>query len=135
MLNPRGRRFPAAALFCYERLMPEIVTANRLADGVVVFQTADGRWTEDFKRARILSDVQDSQDALARARQDEGQNIIVDAYAVPVVERNGHFAPQALREAIRAAGPTTRRDLGKQAQGQAPYAAANAPTEADHVSL
>lgn len=115
--------------------MPEIVTANRLADGVVVFQMADGSWSEDFKRARILNDAQDLLDAIARARQDEGQNVVVDAYAIPVVERNGHFAPQALREAIRAAGPTTRRDLGKQAHGQAPYHAPTAQTEADHVPL
>jgi hypothetical protein len=34
--------------------------------------------------------------------------------------RSGHSAPKALREFIRATGPTTRPDLGKQAQGQAP---------------
>jgi len=49
--------------------------------------------------------------------------------------RNGHYAPKALREAIRATGPTVRRDLGKQAEGLAPIAAAHAPTEKSHVSL
>ena len=62
-------------------------------------------------------------------------SLIVDPYAIAVELRNGHYAPKALREAIRASGPTVRRDLGKQAQGQAPVAALHAPTETPHVSL
>jgi hypothetical protein len=115
--------------------MPDFVTANRLADGVVVFQCADESWSEDFKLARILADAQATAAALARAKRDEADNLVVDAYATPVVERNGHFAPKALREAIRAAGPTIRRDLGKQALGQAPNSGPKAAAEAEHVSL
>jgi hypothetical protein len=109
--------------------MPDVITANRLTDGVVVFQTIDEAWSEDFNRAAVLAE------ALARARRDETNNLVVDAYAVPVEERNGHFAPKALREAIRAAGPTNRRDLGKQAAGLAPRSGPKAATEADYVSL
>jgi len=114
--------------------MPDIITANRLTDGVVVFQTADG-WSEDFNRAAVLADAEATASALKRAKQDETDNIIVDAYAVAVEERNGHLAPKALREAIRAAGPTIRRDLGKQASGLAPHASPKVATETDHVSL
>ena len=115
--------------------MPDIITANRLTDGVVVFQTADGSWTEDFKRAVALPDPQATADALKRAKQDEANNVLVEPYAIVVEERNGHLAPKALREAIRAAGPTIRRDLGKQALGQAPLAGPKVVTETDHVSL
>ncbi len=115
--------------------MPEVITANRLTDGVVVFQTADGSWTEDFNRAVALPDPQRTADALKRAKQDEANNVVVDPYAIVVEERNGHLAPKALREAIRAAGPTIRRDLGKQALGQAPLAGPKVATETDHVSL
>jgi len=115
--------------------MPDVITANRLTDGVVVFQTAGETWTEDFNRAAVLADPAATADALARARRDEASNLVVDAYAVPVEERNGHFAPKALREAIRAAGPTNRRDLGKQAAGLAPHSGPKAAMEADHVSL
>jgi hypothetical protein len=115
--------------------MPDVITANRLTDGVVVFQTADESWTEDFNRAAVLLDPQATAGALTRAKQDEANNVIVDAYVVAVEERNGHFVPKALREAIRAAGPTIRRDLGKQALGQAPHSGPKAPTETDHVSL
>jgi hypothetical protein len=115
--------------------MPNVITANRLADGIVVFQAADEDWTEDFNRAAVRADEPSTAAALARAKEDESRNLVVDPYAVPVEERNGHVAPKALREAIRAAGPTTRRDLGKQAQGQAPHSGPTAVTEPEHVSL
>ena len=115
--------------------MPDVITANRLTDGVVVFQTIDDGWTEDFIRAAVLSDPHATASALARAKQDEANNIVVDPYAIVVEERNGHLTPKALREAIRATGPTIRRDLGKQALGQAPRSAPKVATETDHVSL
>jgi Protein of unknown function (DUF2849) len=115
--------------------MPDVITANRLTDGVVVFQTVDEGWSEDFNRAAVLADAEATATALKRAKQDEANNIVVDPYAVAVEERNGHMAPKALREAIRAAGPTNRRDLGKQASGLAPHAGPKVATEAEHVSL
>ena len=115
--------------------MPDVITANRLADGVVVFQTPDGGWSEDFNRAAVVKDAGATAEALARAKKDEAANLVVDAYSFPVELRNGHVAPKALREAIRAAGPTTRRDLGKQAHGLAPHSGPTAVKEAEHVSL
>ncbi len=115
--------------------MSEIVTANRLTDGVVVFQDARGGWVEDFARAAVHADADAVKAALAQAGEAVAQSRIVDPYSVAVEWRNGHYAPKALREAIRASGPTVRRDLGKQAQGQAPIPALHAPVEAPHVSL
>jgi hypothetical protein len=114
--------------------MPDVITANRLTDGIVIFQMDQG-WSEDFNRAEVLPDSQATAAALKRAKQDEANNVVVDVYTVAVEERNGHLAPKALREAIRAAGPTIRRDLGKQALGQAPHAGLKVATETDHVSL
>jgi hypothetical protein len=124
-----------ASAYLDEAGMTDVITANRLTDGVVVFQTIDDTWTEDFIRAAVLSDPQATAGALARAKQDEANNIVVDPYAIVVEERNGHLAPKALREAIRATGPTIRRDLGKQALGQAPRSGPKVATETDHVSL
>jgi hypothetical protein len=112
--------------------LTQIVTANRLIDGIVVFQDEAGGWSEDFARAAVH---EDAAAALARASLDVAASQIVDPYAIEVELRNGHYAPKALREAIRATGPTVRRDLGKQAEGLAPIAAAHAPSETSHVSL
>ncbi|WP_158814893.1 DUF2849 domain-containing protein [Methylocapsa sp. S129] len=100
--------------------MSDIITANRLIDGIVLFQDATGGWVEDFAHAAIYPDAEATKTALALAKDDELRNLIVDAYAVVVELRNGHYIPKALRELIRATGPTTHLDLGKQAQGQAP---------------
>jgi hypothetical protein len=110
--------------------MSDIVTANRLTDGVVLFQDAAGDWVEDFARAAVLPDAEATKAALARAKEDETRDLIVDAYAIVVELRNGHYAPKALRELIRASGPTIRPDLGKQASGQSP-----ALLEKPHVPL
>ena len=101
--------------------MPDVITANRLADGVVVFQPAEAGWTEDFNAAAVLPDGAATKLALARAAEDAALNRVVDPYAFAVETRNGAVAPKALREAIRATGPTVRRDLGKQASGLAPH--------------
>jgi len=41
---------------------------------------------------------------------------VVGVYLFDVRVQNGAIVPVKIREAIRAAGPTVRRDLGKQAQ-------------------
>ena len=115
--------------------MPDVITASRLADGIVIFQTADLSWSEDFNRAAVWADEAATTAAVARAKADEAQNLVVEPYAVPVEIRNGHIVPKALREAIRAAGPTVRRDLGKQAEGHAPLPVRPPSLEAEHVSL
>ena len=79
--------------------MTQIVTANRLIDGIVVFQDEAGGWSEDFARAAAH---EDAAAALARASQDVAASLVVDPYAIEVELRNGHYAPKALREAIRA---------------------------------
>ena len=112
-----------------------MITANRLSDGVVVFQDAVGGWSEDFHCGAVFSDEGAKSAALARAQQSEIDCEVVGPYAIDIESRNGHFVPKALREAIRASGPTTRRDLGKQAHGQAPSIVQRVTVETSHVSL
>jgi len=74
--------------------LTQIVTANRLIDGIVVFQDEAGGWSEDFARAAAH---EDAAAALARASQDVAASLVVDPYAIEVELRNGHYAPKALR--------------------------------------
>jgi hypothetical protein len=97
-----------------------MITANRLKDGLVVFLDAEGGWSEDFHRGATISDEATKAQALARAQEGVDANMIVDPYAIELEMRAGHLAPKALRERIRATGPTVRADLGKQTQGFAP---------------
>ena len=100
--------------------MQEMITANRLSDGVVVFLDVAGGWTEDFHCAAVFDAAPVRQEGLALAAAAAAANAIVDPYPIELEMRAGHLAPKALRERIRATGPTVRTDLGKQAQGYAP---------------
>ena len=100
--------------------MQEMITANRLRDGLVVFLDAEGGWTEDFHRAATFEHAAQKAAALDIAAAAAAANLVVDPYPIELELRAGHLAPKALRERIRATGPTVRPDLGKQAQGFAP---------------
>ena len=84
----------------------EIITANRLKDGLVVFQAAGG-WTIDVNQAEMLDGKDTVASALDRAKADAAQNIVVDPYAIQVTITATGIAPTRLRERIRAEGPTT----------------------------
>ena len=100
--------------------MQEMITANRLADGLVVFLDAAGGWSEDFHMGAIVEEPAAKARALDVAARAAADNLIVDPYPIELELRAGHLAPKALRERIRATGPTIRTDLGKQSQGFAP---------------
>lgn len=84
----------------------EIITANSLEHGLVVFQTARG-WTSDVNQAEVLDDKEAVAAALERAGADAAKNIIVEPYAIQVARDGAGLVPTRLRERIRAEGPTT----------------------------
>ena len=84
----------------------EIITANSLADGLVVFQTAGG-WTLVIEEAELLETKEAVEAALARANADAAANRVVEPYAIEVLRESAGLVPVRLREKIRAAGPTT----------------------------
>jgi hypothetical protein len=89
----------------------QILTANRLADGKVVFRAADGRWVEEVALAEVVEEadapalLQEGEAALARAE-------IVGPYLIDVVVTDGRPVPLRYRERIRAEGPS----VGNQAK-------------------
>lgn len=84
----------------------EVITANSLADGRVVFQTTAG-WNRDIGRAEILESKESVAAALARANADAAANRVVEPYAIEVKRSAAGLTPLRLRERIRAEGPTT----------------------------
>src|SRR5262252_7104263 len=84
---------------------PMVVTANRLADGAVIFRTADGRWSTQLGSAAIVSNPTAARELLAGAVADDVG--AVGAYLAPVnVSAEGAVRPGNLRERVRVAGPT-----------------------------
>lgn len=84
----------------------QVITANSLRDGRVVFQTAGG-WSIEIEDAEAWDTKEAVAAALARAAADAAANRVVDPYPIDVT-RDGHrLVPAKLRERIRADGPTT----------------------------
>ena len=93
--------------------MPQVLTANRLSDGEVVYLANDGAWVESLAAAQVLASAADGEAALAKGAEAERNLHVVHAYLFDVTPQQ---KPVKMREVIRAAGPTVRQDLGKQAR-------------------
>jgi len=90
-----------------------VITANRLMDGLVVYLTEDGSWSEVINEARIAADDEALQAALADGQAAEAAHEVVGVYEV-AVERDGtDIRPVRIRERIRAYGPTTHTDFSR----------------------
>lgn len=90
------------------------LTANRLADGEVVFWS-HGRWVERFGEAELFVD-----ETLAEAAEAAGKSqptVVVEPYLIEIAESADGVAPVAYRERVRALGPTNTPQHGKQALG------------------
>ncbi len=84
---------------------PVVVTANRLADGVVVYWRANGGWTTRLDGAAVVTSAAAARELLAAASVE--QTSAVGAYVAPVkLAADGEVQPGNLREAIRSTGPT-----------------------------
>ncbi|RWB96886.1 DUF2849 domain-containing protein [Mesorhizobium sp.] len=100
----------------------KVLTANRLADGEAVWY-ANGGWAETIDNADVAYDkaAEDRLEAIGATAS--ANNEVVDVNQIDVTVANGVVEPVRLREKIRAAGPTNRNDLGKQARPVAARAA------------
>ena len=96
--------------------MPQVLTANRLIDGEVVYLDAGDRWVERLAEAQPLATKADGEAALVKGVQAENDRLVVHAYLFDITGQGDATKPVKMREIIRAAGPTVRRDLGKQAR-------------------
>jgi hypothetical protein len=95
----------------------QLVTANRLRDGVAVFLTRAGQWSERIDEAALALEPEAAAALEARAKDDEKATLVTGSYLIDAERRDGRIRAGHIRERMRAQGPTTRPDLGKQAEG------------------
>ena len=91
----------------------QIVTANRLRDGEVVYW-ARGQWVTALNEAEVFQDDVTAKAALKTADASVQDRTVVNPYLFEVRVEAGALRPVKEREVIRAEGPSVRRDLGKQ---------------------
>lgn len=90
----------------------KMLTASDLLSGDVVYWTKDAGWSRSIADAQLMED-EFAEAALAAAKKAE--TVVVNAYLVVMEGKGAPAAREAVRENIRARGPTVRTDLGKQA--------------------
>jgi len=83
-----------------------MIIANRLTDGLVVFYKGDGGWTVDIADGLVITDEAEEDGLIEAARTDEDRCVVVEPNLIDVTLDDGSPRPTAIREAIRAFGPT-----------------------------
>jgi hypothetical protein len=86
--------------------MPKVISANRLADGIVVYAGRDGSWFERLSQAKIFASKAEAEAGLLVAQNDAKRNLVVEPVVVEVTEDASGLRAVTLREIIRARGPT-----------------------------
>ncbi len=93
----------------------QVITANRLKDGLVVFLAEDGSWADSILDAQLLKAGSELDNRLVLANAAEQAKIVVGPYEIEVTETDtGDIRPVRYRERIRAYGPSTHADFARQ---------------------
>ena len=95
----------------------QVVTANLLRGGNVVFLAAGGRWSPHIDAARVAETDAAARELEALARAGEEGTEVVGPYLIEVERGEDGLQPVRYREWLRARGPSVRLDLGYQGGG------------------
>jgi len=91
----------------------QVVTANRLVDGGIVWLTAQNTWSEVFTESKPLRDEAEAKAALDGTSADVKARLVVGPYLAEVEETPEGLQPNSARERIRASRlPTITPDVG-----------------------
>lgn len=108
----------------------QIMTANRLHDGEVVFLAPDLTWVEQVNRSWVARTEEGCSVLTKEGEVAEQRNHIVEPYLIAVREQDGVIEPLHHREKMRTLGPSVRLDLGKQAHNDGKQASDDDKPEA-----
>ena len=95
----------------------QIVTANRLGDGLVVYLAAEAIWSECIEDSLIAAEASQGEELMEEAARAVAARQVVDPYLIDVAHKDGAIVPVRFREVIRAVGPLVRPDLCKDVAG------------------
>lgn len=82
--------------------MPNVITANLLRTGAVVYLASDGQWVRDLARAAIANDAPTLAPLEAIARTAVERRDVTAVYVFDVRIDAGRPTPISVRETIRA---------------------------------
>jgi hypothetical protein len=88
--------------------MPNMVIANTLKEGTVVFLTGDGSWVAAIADGELAQDQAAADILLAAGQQAAANDIVIDPQLIEVNDTDHGRQPTAYREYIRAYGPSVK---------------------------
>jgi hypothetical protein len=91
------------------------LTANDLIEGDVIYLDRKGTWTRALAEAALAEDDASAAQLEAAGAAAVDAQLIVEPYLIDIHLKGGAVVPVRYREQLRALGPSTRLDLGKQA--------------------
>ena len=94
----------------------QVVTANDLRTGEVLYYSAAHTWTNRFYNAVIVEKDTAAEALLSQAQEDELKNLVVGVYAIDVTLENGKPSPVKFREQLRVYGPSIHAQFQKPVQ-------------------
>src|SRR6478672_11906098 len=87
--------------------MPNVFTAHRLTDGIVVYLAPDGGWVEELSRAKLAGSEEDTQALESEAAKAVAERRVGAVYPMEGALHDGVPVALSVRERIRAAHRTT----------------------------
>ena len=91
----------------------QVITANRLLDGRVVFLADSGRWVEAIGQSRVADSEEAATALTAVAEQAAAAREVVAPYLIEVARDGDRLTPRRYREVIRALGPSSHPEFGR----------------------
>jgi hypothetical protein len=92
-------------------LNPQIVTANLLDAGAIVYLTRTGEWSRSIGRSLVANTEREAEGALAKANEDVRACRIIGPYLIEVALEGGVIRLLSQREWIRSQGPTVHPEF------------------------
>ena len=87
--------------------MPNVITANRLLDGIVVYLATNGGWVEELAGASVANSEEETKALEGVAAKAVAERKVIAVYPMEVSIQDGVPVPLSVRERIRAAHRTT----------------------------
>jgi hypothetical protein len=87
--------------------VPNVVTANRLLDGIVVYLAPDGGWLEELARAKLADTEEETKALESEAAKAVAERRVVAVYPMEVALHDGVPVANSERERNRASHRTT----------------------------
>jgi hypothetical protein len=87
--------------------MPNVVTANRLLDGIVVYLAPNGGWVEELAHAKLAESEEETKALESEAAKAVAERLVVAVYPMEVALNGGVPVATSVRERIRASHRTT----------------------------